>query len=153
MPDVDAAVQWYTEVLGFRKLRQTVRVTDRSVTPNANMFKIYGERLQKVKVAYLAAANGVGIEVFEFVDPPIERPASFDYASGGVFHICLTSSDPEELCRKAVAAGAKRIGPTVMPYKHLDEDDITLYFQDPWGLAIEVMSCSFEQFMVNRPET
>jgi catechol 2,3-dioxygenase-like lactoylglutathione lyase family enzyme len=145
-------VEWYTEIFGFRKLRQSVRLTDRNITPDANIFKIYGEQLQIMKIAFLTSANGVGIELFEFVDPLMKHPATFDYTRGGVFHICLTVSDPEGLCAKAEAAGAKRIGQTVMPWKHLDEDDIALYIQDPWGTVIELLSCSFEQLMANRVE-
>lgn len=145
-------MKWYTEILGFRKLRQSVRLTDRKITPNASIFNIYGEQLQAVKIAFLASANGVGIELFEFVDPPFTKPADFDYTRGGVFHICLTVSDPESLCAKAVAAGARQLGQTVTPWKHLDEDDIALYIQDPWGTVIEFLSCSFEHLMANRVE-
>jgi len=153
VPDVEAAVKWYTEILGFRKLRQTVRCTDRRVSPDADIFKIYGEQLQALKIAFLTSGNGVGVELFEFVDPPMKHPASFDFTRGGVFHICVTTSDPEGLCAKAVAAGAKKIRQTVMPYKHLDEDDIALYIQDPWGTVIEFLSCSFEQLLSNRVES
>jgi catechol 2,3-dioxygenase-like lactoylglutathione lyase family enzyme len=152
VPDVEAAVKWYTEIFGFRKLQQSVSLTDRRMTPEASIFKIYGDALQVVKIAFLTSANGVGVELFEFIDPPMEHPATFDYRRGGVFHICLTVSDPEALCDKAVAAGAKKIGQTVMPYQHLDEDDIALYMQDPWGTVIELLSCSFEQLLGNRVE-
>jgi catechol 2,3-dioxygenase-like lactoylglutathione lyase family enzyme len=75
VPDIEAAVKWYTEVLGFRKLRQSVRYSDRKVTPEANLFKIYGDRLQKVKIAFLTSGNGVGIELFQFIDPPMKPTA------------------------------------------------------------------------------
>jgi catechol 2,3-dioxygenase-like lactoylglutathione lyase family enzyme len=153
VPDVEAAVKWYTEILGFRKLRQTPRYSDRNITPDASIFKIYGEKLQKLKIAFLTSGNGVGIELFEFVDPPMEHPATFDYTRGGVFHICLTVADPEALCAKAIAAGGKKIGETVMPWAFLDEDDIAMYIQDPWGTVIEFLSCSFEMLAANRVES
>ncbi|KIX06833.1 uncharacterized protein Z518_04809 [Rhinocladiella mackenziei CBS 650.93] len=153
VPDIEAAIKWYTEILGFRKLRKSVRVQDRKVNPNANIFKIYGDRLHEAKVAYLSASNGVGIELFQFIDPPFKQQADFDYTRGGVFHVGLTVADPEEVCKRAVAAGAKKIGQSVVPYRHLGEDDVALYMQDPWGMVIELMSCSFEQFFANRPES
>ncbi|KAK4945649.1 hypothetical protein LTR10_015268 [Elasticomyces elasticus] len=152
VPDVEAAVKWYTEILGFRKLRQCPRLTERSKTPNASIFDIYGDELQTLKIAFLVTGNGVGIELFEFIKPSMTKPASFEYTRGGVFHICLTVSDPDALCAKAVAAGAKKIGKTVCPWRHLDEDDVALYIQDPWGTVIEFLSCSFELLMANRVE-
>lgn len=152
VPDVEAAAKWYTEILGFRKLRQSVRLTDRRLTPDAALFRIYPEELQSVKIAFLVSGNGVGIELFEFIEPKMEEPAAFNLTKGGVFHICLTTPDPDALCEKAVAAGARKLGSTITPWKHLDEDDCALYFQDPWGMVIELLSCSFEQLMANRVE-
>jgi catechol 2,3-dioxygenase-like lactoylglutathione lyase family enzyme len=152
VPDVEAAVKWYTEILGFRKLRQSVRLTDRRLTPGAALFSIYPDELQSVKIAFLVSGNGVGIELFEFIEPKMEEPASFKLTRGGVFHICLTAPDPDALCEKAVAAGARKLGSTITPWRHLDEDDCALYIQDPWGTVIELLSCSFEQLMANRVE-
>jgi len=152
VPDIEAAVKWYTEILGFRKLLQSIPLTERRLTPNAPIFHIYPESLQSVKIAFLTSGNGVGIELFEFIEPKMEEPASFNITRGGVFHICLTVPDPEALCEKAVAAGATKLGQTVTPWEHLGEDDCALYLQDPWGTVIEFLSCSFEQLMANRGE-
>ena len=42
-------------------------MTDRSSDgSDAPIFKIYGEKLNKVKIAWLSTGNSVGFEVFEF---------------------------------------------------------------------------------------
>ena len=123
---------------------------DRSAQPASPMFKMYGDRLQKVKIACLTSGNSVGIEFFEFIDPPLQQPASFDYTKGGVFHVALTVSDPEALCNEAVKKGAKRIGQSILPWEALGDDNVALYMQDPWGNAIELVSCGFELLMGNR---
>jgi hypothetical protein len=41
-------------------------MTCASETPEAPIFKIYEERMQAVKVAWLGCGNSVGFEVFEF---------------------------------------------------------------------------------------
>jgi hypothetical protein len=41
--------------------------------PNIPIYKIYGPTLQTVKVAFLSTGNGVGFEIFEFIDPPHVR--------------------------------------------------------------------------------
>lgn len=152
VPDCDAAVEFYTTIFGFRRLRRNPRIIDRSVVAKASIFDIYGDTLQKVKVAFLSAGNGVGIELFEFQEPRMREPASFDYRRGGFFHIAVTHPDPEALCKKVVAAGGRQLGLTVLPFAQIGEDDRALYLQDPWGNTVEVVSCSFEQLMGNRAE-
>ncbi|KAF2494582.1 Glyoxalase/Bleomycin resistance protein/Dihydroxybiphenyl dioxygenase [Lophium mytilinum] len=152
VPDLDAAITFYTRVLGFRKLQNLPRCTDRSTDPSAPIFRIYDSRLHKVKVAFLATGNSVGFELFQFIDPPMSAPASFDYTRGGVFHFAVTDPDPEALCARVVAAGGRKIGETVSPASTEGEEvrTVALYVLDPWGNTIEACSCSFEKMMANR---
>jgi catechol 2,3-dioxygenase-like lactoylglutathione lyase family enzyme len=152
VPDIDAAIDFYTSLFGFRKLKNTPRCVNRSLDPDAPVFRVYDERLQQVKVAFLTTGNGIGFELFQFIDPPMSQRADFDYTRGGVFHIAITDSDPEELCRKVVAAGGKKIGETVVPATAKGENECTLYVADPWGYTLEICSCSFEKLMANRGE-
>lgn len=151
VPDIDAAVEWYTSLFGFRKLKETPRCTNRSDNPDAPVFRVYDGRLQSFKVAFLSTGNGVGFELFQFIDPPMSEQSSFNYTRGGVFHVAITDSDPEGLCEKVIAAGGKKIGETVVPASiGKGEHECTLYCQDPWGNVIELCSCSFEHLMANR---
>ena len=59
--------------------------------------------------------------------------------------IAFTDPDPNALCKKACAAGAKQIGETVDVH-----GEQALYMSDPWGNTIELVSCSFEQLLANR---
>lgn len=97
----------------------------------------------------MSAGNGIGIELFEFIEPRItsETEADFarDYKRGGLFHFGITVPDPDALCEKAVKAGGKKIGDTVPVYEYE-----ALYVQDPWGTVIELISASFERLMANR---
>jgi len=146
VPDAAAAQKWYTEVLGFRSLKPAPRLTDRSATPGGPIFKIYGDKLNKVKTVFLVGGNGIGVELFEFIDPPLSEKAGFDYTKGGYFHMGITDPDPNALLKKAVERGAKQIGETVDMY----DGEQALYMSDPWGNTIELLSCSFEQLMANR---
>lgn len=125
-------------------------MNDRKTTPDTPLFRIYGESLRRVKIAFLVSGNGVGIEFFEFIDPVMSQKATFDYTRGGVFHIALTDPDPDALAAKVLAAGGKQIGPFVEPFGSLDETDRAVYLMDPWGNTIELLSCSFEQLLANR---
>jgi catechol-2,3-dioxygenase len=77
----------------------------------------------------------------------MKEPAAFDYTKGGFFHIGITDPEPDVLVKKVLEKGGKQIGETVTLY----DGEKALYMQDPWGNTIEVLSCSFEQLMANRP--
>jgi catechol 2,3-dioxygenase-like lactoylglutathione lyase family enzyme len=151
---VDKAAEWYGKHFGFRRIRND-RMTDRSVDgPDNPIFKIYGGKLNKVKVAWLSAGNSVGFELFEFIDPPTQKAEDIrkdwtleqQYQRGGFFHICVTSPDPDALAKEACQDGAMQVGETITAY----DGEKALYLRDPWGNVVEVLSCSFEQLMGNR---
>jgi catechol 2,3-dioxygenase-like lactoylglutathione lyase family enzyme len=95
VPDIDAAVEWYTSLFGFRKLKDMPHCSVRSENPDAPVFRVYDGRLQSFKVAFLTAGNGVGFELFQFIDPPMSEQSSFNYTRGGVFHVAITDHNPE----------------------------------------------------------
>lgn len=145
VPDIDAANKFYQEVLGFRSFTGGHVVTyNRSVNPDDVIFGIYKD-VNIMKVTWLRAANSdsVGIELFEFVDPPYTGPANgndFDYRRGGFYHIGLTTSDPEGLLEKVIAAGGKQIG-SLIPGANGNK---FLYFHDPWGNVIELLTSPYD---------
>ena len=118
------------------------------------MFKIYGGKLNKVKVAWLSTGNGVGFELFEFIDPPTKSAEEItknwsleeQYQRGGYFHIGVTAPDPDAVAKECCEDGATRVGETIMAY----DGETALYLRDPWGNVVEVLSCSFEQLLGNR---
>ncbi len=148
MPDVDKAADWYISVLGFYELRAR-SATDRSVTPDSAIFRIYPASLQKVRMAYLSAGNGVGLELFQFSEPHMAagEEANFDknYYRGGYFHIAITTPDIESTIEKVVKNGGRKVGDIVPIF-----DYHAAYVADPWGNVIEVITASFERIMSNR---
>lgn len=139
--DIEATVNWYSQVFGFKLLGNIYHIK-RSETPDAAIFGIYPASLNEVRLAYMATGNGVGFEVFEFIDPkPNPQTEAFEYNRKGFFHVCVTHPNPDELADKVEAAGGKRIGKTV----ESDKGDMKcLYLSDPWGNVVEVLSVSFE---------
>ena len=96
--------------------------------------------------------NGVGFEIFEFIDPPTKAASDItkdwslenQYQRGGYFHLGVTSPDPDAVAKEACKDGAVQIGETITMY----DGERALYLRDPWGCVVEVLSCSFEQLMV-----
>lgn len=140
--DVEAVVDWYTKVMGFQLIGGKITHIKRSATPDAGIFNIYPANLHDVKIAYMSTGNGVGFEIFEFLDPKPKKPeAGFDYARGGFFHICVTDADPDGLAQRVVAAGGSRVGTMV----DLTPSVKCLYVADPWGNVVEILNTSFER--------
>lgn len=142
VPSLDEAIHWYSTVFGFRLLRSVTR--SRAETPGSPVFAMYGPIMQKAQVAFMTAGNGVGFELFEFVDPEFEPPQrTFQeggFTRGGLFHFAITVPDVRALAARAVDNGGSLICDPV----EMGAGEEALYIADPWGNVIECMSCSFE---------
>ena len=73
VPDLDQAVKWYKEVLGFTEIKEPLEfVADDSLKGMA-VKDIHGPRLKKMRMVWLSSANQVGFEIFEYIEPKAER--------------------------------------------------------------------------------
>ncbi|KAJ3535075.1 hypothetical protein NM208_g7284 [Fusarium decemcellulare] len=141
--DIEAATKWYSRVLGFQVIGDRIFHIKRSENPSAAIFAIYGDTLQEVKLAYMVTGNGVGFEVFQFLDPGFKAsPVDFEYNRGGFFHICVTDANPDALADRIVREGGKRQGITV---KVAGGTATCAYVKDPWGNVIEILDSSFDR--------
>lgn len=142
VPDIEAATRWYADILGFELIGNQIKHIKRSQTPSAPIFGIFGESLNEVKLAWMTTGNGVGFELFQFVDPAFKKnDVSFEYNRSGFFHVCVTDKQPDALAAKVVAAGGRRVGTTQI----VDGGVCCLYLQDPWGNVVEVLDVSFDR--------
>ncbi|EXJ63557.1 uncharacterized protein A1O5_11318 [Cladophialophora psammophila CBS 110553] len=149
----DAAAKWYMETLGFRRIIPNATM-HRTQDPDGIVFRVYGDDLHHVKVAYLGTGNQIGIEIFEFIDPNYRggtttSPTPFNpqaWTQGGFFHIAVTAPDPEALAMKVVQAGGKEFGQAVI----LPNGEQARYVQDPWGNVFEICSTDFDSLITPR---
>ncbi|KAH8815981.1 hypothetical protein F5884DRAFT_747498 [Xylogone sp. PMI_703] len=134
--DAEAAVKWSPEWIhteaeyamlnrdGLRKISKLTVV-------------VYGLELEEMKLALLSTGNGVGVEIFEFINPPYNgphEPAKFGpgiYARGGFFHVCFTVPDVTVTTDNAVRLGGKLLRWAVTA--------------NPWGNILEFLPVSWEQ--------
>ena len=148
--DVYAATAWYIEVLGCRHTIGPLHITDDG-SAIGNVFKgIFGERMEDLYVSHLATANGVGIELFQFVTPPTadNTANNFEYWKTGVFHFCVVDPDIEGLARRIDESGGKQNSAVWTLFE--GEPFKAVYCQDPWGNLIEIYSHSTELMYANR---
>lgn len=138
VPDLDAALAWYRNVLGFRLLTPPVemRADDPGLGPALEA--MLGPAVKAFRMAHLTLGNGVGLQVFEFLEPRAESYADGDAPwRGGFTHICVTAADIEGLADAIAANGGTRseVFRSIpgKPYA-------AAYCRDPWGHVIEINS-------------
>jgi catechol 2,3-dioxygenase-like lactoylglutathione lyase family enzyme len=144
VPDLDEAIKWYKEVLGFIMVKGPVEfVADDSLTGKA-VRDIHGSDLKKMRVAWLSSGNQVGFEIFEYIEPKAQRRQdNFEYWKSGFIHICITDPNIEDLCNRISVSGGKqrsKIWEIV-----LDKGYKIVFCEDPFGNIIEIYSNGYEQ--------
>ncbi|MCK1981928.1 MULTISPECIES: VOC family protein [Peribacillus] len=73
VPDLDAAIKWYEQVLGFKLLAGPYSF-DASEENEHNMTNdLLGDEVKRMRNAHMMADNGVGIELFEFGEPRMPK--------------------------------------------------------------------------------
>ncbi len=150
VPDLDAAIAWYEDVLGFRLIGAAgeVDLTDDSHFAHL-CTDIFGADCKRLRLAHISTANGAALELFQFVDPVNETPDdNFEYWRNGIFHFCVVDPDVSGLAARIEQTGGK-IRSKVwdlfegQPYQ-------LIYCEDPFGTVLEIYSHSHEQFFANQ---
>lgn len=93
--DVFAAIIWYGAVFGLRCIMRP-RLLEPAHHDEARSAR--GARFKRAWRAHLLAANGVGLELFQFIDPPVDdhnERVLVPYTVRGPWHVCLTNQDVE----------------------------------------------------------
>lgn len=150
VPDVRAAITWYSEVFGFRCIMGP-RVLRAAAAATAETSSILGRDFGMAYQAHLLTANGVGLELFQFVEPETEpRVNGLGWQRRGPWHVCFTVSDIDAQAQRIVAAGGEQLGEVAhfVPGKSW----ALVYTRDPWGTVVELMSHSYAEVFANWPQ-
>lgn len=141
--DIEKAIAWYSEVLGFRLISGPVDIRDDGPAgPQAH--NVLGPGFRHMLQAHLTTANGVGVELFQLIDPPHERrPDEVEYWRSGIFHFCVTCEDVAELVARIRQAGGEQLS-EIWPERGGEKGYFMCYCRDPFGCVIEVYSHSYE---------
>lgn len=139
VPDLDAAVAWYTQTLGFELLAGPLEVLEDDTPLGITATRIYGAGFRRFRFAHLSTPDDVGLELFQFEHTrPRADATEFDYTSPGYNHIGLTAPDLEGATAAIVAAGGS--ARTEILTIDADKGYRLAYLQDPWGSVIELCS-------------
>lgn len=148
VPDLDAAVRWYSEVLGLVVLSRGATVRAGEGYEGDAASDVFKAGFGEVRIAHLACGNGVGLELFEFVRPAVE-PSREDHHHARITHLCFLAPDLEEATERVVRAGGTRV--TEHSWEVIEGQPYRFSFcRDPWGNVIEFHTNSFEQIFSNQ---
>lgn len=138
VPDLDAAVDWYTTTLDFRLMAGPLELVEDDTPLRRAGTGIYGEGFGSFRFAHLASPDDVGLELFQFAATPSGgREDNFTPALAGYSHMGLTAHDVGSTVARVVARGGKATEVlTINPEKGYQ----IAYCEDPWGTVIEFCS-------------
>lgn len=148
VPDLDQAFAWYRDVLGLYPHIPPTEVADDG-SYFGNLVKgLFGSRFGRVRMAHLAAADGIGIELFQFLTPNTTVPEdTFEYWRAGIFHFCLTVDDVAGTATRIADSGGKQLSKAWQLFDN--KDYAVVYCQDPWGTVIELCNRSYTTVWAN----
>ncbi len=146
VPDLDHAMQWYCNVLGFYILSGPIEFdADTAEVENITQ-NLQGSEIKKMRNVHLMSMGGVGIELFEFRETDLDE--SQPTAHRGFFHICLIVPDVVEAIERIVQHGGKQRSKIHQMNK--DKNHYLVYTEDPFGNILELSSRSTAEMYCNR---
>lgn len=147
VPDIDEAIQWYVDIMGWQHLKGPRTVTGDQGYGGKRAVNLFGE-FTEMKVAHLITGNGIGVELFEFEEAP--KPDEPDPKVPGYFHLCVVDPDVSGLAAKIDRSGGDHYAEVWRLYEDSDKYLLT-YCTDPFGNLIEIYSHSHEQMHATAP--
>ena len=142
VPELDAAVKFYSEILGFYTIMTPTEVVEDDSEIGRMCTDVFGAGWNRLRIAHMATADRIGIELFEF-DGNHAPADNLSYRQHGTFHFAIQDPNLESLLEKIVAAGGKQRMP-VREYFPNDKPYRMVYVEDPFGIVFELYSHSYE---------
>ncbi|NDR55519.1 lactoylglutathione lyase family protein [Aliiruegeria sabulilitoris] len=142
VPDLEAAVKFYSEVLGFYVIMPPTEIEEDESDIGVMCTDVFGPGWKKIRIAHLATADRIGFELFEF-DGNAQPENNLDYRRHGTFHFAIQDPDVEGLLERILAAGGKQRMP-VREYFPGEKPYRMVYVEDPFGIVFELYSHSYE---------
>jgi lactoylglutathione lyase family protein len=143
VPDLEAAVKFYSEVFGFYVIMPPTEVVEETDTAIGIMCNdVFGAGYGGFRIAHMVTSDGIGIELFEFRNS--EQPENnLEFWKTSLFHFCVQDPDLEGLLEKIVKHGGKQRMP-VREYYPGEKPYRMVYVEDPFGIVFEIYSHSYE---------
>lgn len=143
VPNINKAVEFYQEVMGWYVIMKPSTVTKERETAIGQMcIDVFGEDWETFEIAHMSTSDGIGIELFSFPNTEYKKP-EFNPFRTGLFHFCVQDPDIENLTNKIVAHGGKQRMP-IREYYPNEKPYKMVYVEDPFGVVFEIYTHSYE---------
>jgi len=148
VPDLDKALNWYQEVLGFIVVRGPTELNADDPQIGKMVKDIFGSDFKTLRLVWMSSSNNIGFEIFQFIDPKsVKENKQIQYMKNGVIHISITEPNLEDLARKISETGGRQL--SKLWELNQEKHHKVVFCEDPFGNIIEIYSHSFEQFHAN----
>lgn len=88
VPDLEAAVKFYTEVLGWYLIMPPTDIVEDDSAIGEMCTDVFGQGWERFRIAHLSTGDCIGVELFEFKNQ--QNPENnFEYWKTGIFHFCV----------------------------------------------------------------
>ena len=143
VPDINKAVKFYEDVMGWYIIMQPATVKKEKETAIGQMcIDVFGDDWEEFEIAHMSTSDGIGIELFSFLHGIKEAP-EFNPFNTGLFHFCIQDPNIEALVDKIVALGGKQRMP-IREYYPKEKPFKMCYVEDPFGIVFEIYTHSYE---------
>jgi catechol 2,3-dioxygenase-like lactoylglutathione lyase family enzyme len=150
IPDLDAAIAWYRDVLGFALISGPTEIDFEQPRVGEQARDVLGSGFKRMRMAHVLTPNGIGIELFQLIDPPHEpKHDAVEYWRAGIFHLCITHEDIEGLTQKIVDHGGRQLSKIWLERPPSTEHKM-VYCADPFGTVIEIYTHSYREMQGGR---
>lgn len=143
VPNLEEAVKFYKEVMGWYVVMEPSVIKEENDTAIGIMCTdVFGAGYGSFKIAHMVTSNGIGVELFEFIQNNKQKQP-FQFANTGLFHFSVQDPDIEGLIEKIVDHGGKQRMP-IREYYPNDKPYKMCYVEDPFGIVFEIYTHSYE---------
>ena len=142
VPDLEKAVEFYTEVLGWYLIMPPTEIAEDDSAIGVMCTDVFDSGWGSFRIAHLSTGDRIGVEIFQFLNHQTPEN-NFEYWKTGIFHFCVQDPDVEGLAERIVRHGGKQRMP-VRYYYPGEKPYRMVYMEDPFGNILEVYSHSYE---------
>lgn len=143
VPDLEKAVEFYSEVLGWYVIMTPTNIIEDDSAIGQMCTDVFGPGWGSFRIAHLSTGDRIGVELFQFEDQ-INPENNFEYWKTGIFHFCVQDPNVEDLAERIVAAGGKKRMEKPRYYYPGEKPYRMIYMEDPFGNILELYSHSYE---------
>ena len=137
VPDIDAAIEWYADVLGWGLIMGPLEVSTDDLRVTEQLRSVFDAPTVAFRQAHMLTGSAIAVELFQFATPfASEGRGKFEFWKPGISHICVVERSIQRLADRIQASGGRQRTRVVPIFP--GEPYCFCYCEDPFGNVIEI---------------